>query len=73
MPFSALRAFFWLSFGESWGLGAVLLLLPAQLESIVGRSAVRTRSFMLVVYAPGLAGRGPGKGCRSARPGAARV
>jgi len=56
MSTRTLRAFFGLTFGLGWGLGAVLILFTAQVEAIFGRVGYTNPVFILAVYSPGIAG-----------------
>lgn len=56
MSFSTLGTFFALSFGLSWGIVALLILFPAQIEAIFGELSYTNPLFILAVYAPGIAG-----------------
>ena len=49
-----LLAFFALTFGLTWGLGACFALFPAQLTAVFGRVSVTNPLFMLAVYAPSI-------------------
>ena len=49
-----LLAFFTLTFGLTWGLGACFALFPAQLTAIFGKVSVTNPLFMLAVYAPSI-------------------
>ena len=56
MPFRALGPFFALAFALTWGLAALLILFPDQLEAAFGPLGYTNPLFILAVYAPGLAG-----------------
>jgi membrane protease YdiL (CAAX protease family) len=49
-----LLAFFALTFGLTWGLGACFFLFPAQLTAVFGKVSVTNPLFILAVYAPGI-------------------
>ena len=49
-----LTAFFALTFGLTWGLGACFALFPAQLTAVFGKVSVTNPLFMLAVYAPSI-------------------
>jgi membrane protease YdiL (CAAX protease family) len=49
-----LLAFFALTFGLTWGLGACFALFPAQLTAVFGKLSVANPLFILAVYAPGI-------------------
>jgi membrane protease YdiL (CAAX protease family) len=49
-----LLAFFALTFGLTWGLGACFALFPAQLTAVFGKVSVTNPLFMLAVYAPSI-------------------
>ena len=60
-----LLAFFALTFGLTWGLGACFALFPAQLTAVFGKVSVTNPLFILAVYAPSISaivvtGRFPG-------------
>src|SRR5215212_8431341 len=56
MTFRTLGAFLALTFGLTWGLGALVILFPAQIEAISGPIRSTNPLFILAVYAPGIAG-----------------
>lgn len=56
MSFGALVPFFALSFGLSWGIIALLILFPDQIEAVFGEMGYTNPLFILAVYAPGFAG-----------------
>jgi uncharacterized protein len=56
MGFEALGPFFALAFGLTWGLAAVLVLFPDQIEAIFGELSYTNPLFILAVYSPGIAG-----------------
>jgi membrane protease YdiL (CAAX protease family) len=56
MRFGTLGPFFAIAFGLSWGLIALALLFPAQIEAIFGPIGYTNPLFILAVYAPGIAG-----------------
>jgi hypothetical protein len=49
-----LLAFFVLTFGLTWGLGACFALFPAQLTAAFGKVSVTNPLFIVAVYAPGI-------------------
>ena len=49
-----LPAFFALTFGITWGLGACFALFPAQLTAVFGKVSVTNPLFILAVYAPSI-------------------
>ncbi len=49
-----LLAFFALTFGLTWGLGACFALFPTQLTAVFGKVSVTNPLFILAVYAPGI-------------------
>ena len=49
-----LPAFFALTFGLTWGLGACFALFPAQLTAVFDKVSVTNPLFMLAVYAPSI-------------------
>jgi membrane protease YdiL (CAAX protease family) len=49
-----LLAFFVLTFGLTWGLGACFALFPAQLTAVFGKVSVTNPLFIVAVYAPGI-------------------
>jgi len=56
MSFGSLGAFFALAFGLTWGLAALLVLFPNQIEAIFGELSYTNPLFILAVYSPGFAG-----------------
>lgn len=56
MGLGTLIGFFALAFGLSWGIVALLLLFPGQIQAIFGEMRSSNPLFILAVYAPGLAG-----------------
>lgn len=56
MSFRTLGPFFALAFGLTWGIAALLILFPAQIEAIFGELSTTNPLFILAVYAPGIAG-----------------
>ncbi|MGB3632572.1 MAG: type II CAAX endopeptidase family protein [Rubrobacteraceae bacterium] len=56
MSVRALVPFFGLTFGLSWGVLALLILLPDQIEAIFGELNSTNPLFILAVYSPGIAG-----------------
>ncbi|HYI46470.1 MAG TPA: type II CAAX endopeptidase family protein, partial [Actinomycetota bacterium] len=56
MPVRALRSFFALTFGLSWGMGVLFVIFAEQLETIFGPMGYTNPLFILIVYSPGLAG-----------------
>jgi uncharacterized protein len=49
-----LLAYFALTFGLTWGLGACFALFPDQLTTVFGKMSVANPLFILAVYAPGI-------------------
>jgi uncharacterized protein len=49
-----LLAFFVLTFGLTWGLGACFALFSAQLTAVFGKVSVTNPLFIVAVYAPGI-------------------
>jgi CAAX protease family protein len=49
-----LLAFFALTFGLTWGLGACFAMFPTQLTALFGKVSVTNPLFMLAVYAPSI-------------------
>jgi membrane protease YdiL (CAAX protease family) len=49
-----LLAYFAMTFGLTWGLGACFFLFPAQLTAAFGKVSVTNPLFILAVYAPGI-------------------
>jgi membrane protease YdiL (CAAX protease family) len=49
-----LVAFFALTFGLTWGLGACFAIFPAQLTAVFGKVSVTNPLFILAVYAPSI-------------------
>jgi len=49
-----LLAFFALTFGLTWGLGACFAIFPAQLTTVFGTVSVTNPLFILAVYAPSI-------------------
>ena len=47
-----LLAYFAITFGLTWGLGACFFLFPAQLTAVFGKVSVTNPLFILAVYAP---------------------
>ena len=56
MSFGTLGPFFALAFGLSWGVIALLILFPEQIEAIFGELSTTNPLFILAVYSPGIAG-----------------
>jgi membrane protease YdiL (CAAX protease family) len=56
MSFRSLITFFALAFGLTWGLAALLVLFPNQIEAISGELSYTNPLFILAVYSPGIAG-----------------
>jgi Na+/proline symporter len=56
MSFGSLGAFFALAFGLTWGIAALLVLFPDQIEAIFGELSHTHPLFILAVYSPGFAG-----------------
>jgi len=55
MSFS-LAPFFAIAFGLTWGIGALMILFAAQIETIFGPIGYTNPLFILAVYAPAIAG-----------------
>src|SRR3712207_1984753 len=56
MSLRTLGAFFALTVGLSWGVIALVILFPNQIEAIFGEMSSTNPLFLLAVYAPGIAG-----------------
>jgi membrane protease YdiL (CAAX protease family) len=56
MPLRALGPFFAIAFGLGWGFGALLALIPRQVEALFGPVSGTNPVFVLAVYSPGIAG-----------------
>ena len=56
MKTKTLVAFFAITFGLTWGLGAMLMLFYDQIVAIFGEVTPSNPLFILAVYAPGIAG-----------------
>lgn len=56
MSFGSLGVFFALTFGLSWGVIALLILFPNQIEAFFGEMGYTNPAFVLAVYSPGLVG-----------------
>lgn len=56
MTTRTLGSLFALAFGLTWGLGALMVLFTDQIEAIFGEISLANPYFILMVYAPGLAG-----------------
>src|SRR5687768_8408764 len=56
MPFGALGPFLAIAFGLVWGIGTLFVLFQEQLEGIFGELGYTNPLFILIVYAPGIAG-----------------
>ena len=56
MSFGSLGVFFALTFGLSWGVIALLILFPNQIEAFFGEMGYKNPAFVLAVYSPGLVG-----------------
>lgn len=56
MAVAALVPFFAWTFGLTWGLAAVMVLFPVQVEAMFGEMGYTNPLFILAVYAPGIAG-----------------
>jgi membrane protease YdiL (CAAX protease family) len=56
MSFGSLGLFFALTFGLSWGVIALLILFPNQIEAIFGEMGYTNPAFVLAVYSPGIVG-----------------
>ena len=55
IPFISLLPFLLITFGLSWGMLALFILLPAQMTAIFGRITGNHPLFFLAVYAPAIA------------------
>lgn len=58
MTFGTLVPFLAIAFGLAWGLIALAILFPAQVEAISGPIGYTNPLFILAVYAPGIGGLG---------------
>ena len=56
MSFGTLSPIFALAFGLTWGIAALLVLFPDQIEAIFGELSYTHPLFILAVYSPGFAG-----------------
>jgi membrane protease YdiL (CAAX protease family) len=56
LSFGTLGPFFALAFGLTWGIVALLILFPEQIEVIFGELSTTNPLFILAVYSPGIAG-----------------
>jgi len=56
MNVKALVPFFAISFGLTWGIALLMILIPEQLIAIFGEVDTANPLYILAVYAPGLAG-----------------
>jgi membrane protease YdiL (CAAX protease family) len=56
LHFGSLGPFFALTFGLTWGLAALMLLFPDQLQALFGEMSYTNPLFVLAVYSPGIAG-----------------
>jgi uncharacterized protein len=56
MGFGTLIPFIALAFGLTWGLAALFVLFPDQIEAIFGELSSTHPLFILAVYSPGIAG-----------------
>ena len=54
----SLVVFFLLTFGLSWGIGALGAFFPDQIEALTGPMGMTNPLFMIVVYSPAIAGIG---------------
>jgi len=54
MSFRTLRTFFAATFGLSWGVVALLILFPDQIEAMFGEMGYTNPAFILAVYAPAI-------------------
>ena len=51
-----LVVFFALAFGLTWGIAALLMLFPDQMEAMFGELSMSSPLFIIAVYSPGIAG-----------------
>src|SRR5574340_1391279 len=56
MPVRSLRTFLAWTFGVTWGLAFLLVLVPDHIEAIFGELRLTNPLFLLAVYSPGFAG-----------------
>lgn len=56
LPARAFRNFMLIAFGLGWGFGALMALLPDQIESVFGEISGTNPVFILTVWSPALAG-----------------
>lgn len=56
LTFRSLGPFLALTFGLTWGIAALLILFPDQIEAIFGELSSTNPLFILAVYSPGIAG-----------------
>src|SRR5574340_1223528 len=56
MPVRSLRTFLSWTFGVTWGLAFLLVLVPDHIEAIFGELRLTNPLFLLAVYSPGFAG-----------------
>jgi len=56
MTVRSVRTFFLLTFALTWGLVAVLIAFPDQVEAAFGEMGYTNPAFILAVYAPGIVG-----------------
>ena len=52
----SVRTFFVLTFALSWGVLALLIAFPDQIEAVFGEMGYTNPAFILAVYAPGIVG-----------------
>lgn len=58
-PYMGLRSvapFLAISFGLTWGIALLMILIPEQLTQIFGENGPASPLYVLAVYAPGFAG-----------------
>lgn len=55
VPGNRLIPFFLITFGIAWGLGALVLVAPGQIEALFGPLSASNPLFILAVYAPAIA------------------
>jgi uncharacterized protein len=56
MSLRSLGPFFAIAFGLGWGLAALAIFFPTQVERIFGKVGYTNPLFILAVYSPGIAG-----------------
>jgi uncharacterized protein len=54
MTSRSVRTFFALTFALSWGIAALLITIPEQIEALFGEMGYTNPAFILAVYAPGI-------------------